>query len=208
MARNKEVGLELPCYGRAPVGLISVEDMVGRHISHHCEITRNLGGLPPIIRIIAGRPNGRTQTDMFGLGTTMDRKRQGGTEPFSAGQSGADYALGLTKIPDDVETSLWGIEGQVEQRLDAFVLGQNALDQPAVVGAADGGLDVVLGVHAEHQHGRREYYLVVETHRVHGAARQLSEMVALAAVNRLGQGHLVGDAPVDVLEEGARLGVE
>ena len=90
MARNKEVGLELPCYGRAPVGLISVEDMVGRHISHHCEITRNLGGLPPIIRIIAGRPNGRNQTDMFGLGTTMDRKRQGGTEPFSAGQSGAE----------------------------------------------------------------------------------------------------------------------
>src|SRR3974390_1140234 len=125
-----------------------------------------------------------------------------------SGNREANYALGLAEIPDDVETSLWGIEGQVEQRLDAIVLGQNALDQPAVVGAADGGLDVVLGVHAEHQHGRREYYLVVETHRIHGAARQLSEMVALAAVNCLGQGHLVGDAPVDVLEEGARLGVE
>ena len=100
------------------------------------------------------------------------------------------------------------IEGQVEQPLDALVLRQDALDQPAVVGAADSGLDVLLRVHAEHQHRRREHHLVVEAHGVHGAARKLGEMVALAAVDRLGQRHLVGNAAVDVLEGHARLGIE
>ena len=125
-----------------------------------------------------------------------------------AGDREADDALGVAEVPDDALARLGRVEGQVEQALDALVLRQDALDQPAVVGAADGGLDVLLRVHAEHQHRGGEHHLVVEAHGVHGAARQLGEMVALAAVDGLGQRHLMGNAAVDVLEGHARLGIE
>ena len=125
-----------------------------------------------------------------------------------AGDREADDALGVAEVPDDVLARFGRVEGKVEQPLDALVIGQDALDQPAIVSAADGGLDILLRVHAEHQHRRGEHHLVVEAHGVHSAARELGEVVALAAVDRLGQCQLVRNAAVDVLESDARLGVE
>ena len=73
-----------------------------------------------------------------------------------------------------LDAGLRRVERKVDQALEPLVLRQDALDEPAVVGAPTRHLDVVLRMHAERQHRRREHDLVVEAHRVHGAARQLA----------------------------------
>ena len=86
--------------------------------------------------------------------------------------------------------------------------GRMRLDQPLVVGRAERRLDVVLRMHAEREHRRREHDLIVEAERVHRAPRQLDEMMGALLLDLLQQRLLMRDAAVDVLIEDAGLAVE
>ncbi len=114
----------------------------------------------------------------------------------------------LAVLLDLFDAGLRRVERQVDHALEAVVLGQDALDQPFVVGGAERDLELVLRMHAERQHRRRKYHVVVEAERVHGAARQLDEVVGALRLDLLQQRLLMRDAPVDMLVENAGLVVE
>jgi hypothetical protein len=109
---------------------------------------------------------------------------------------------------DLFDASFGRVERQVDHALEAIVLRQDSLDQPFIVGRAQCRLDVVLRVHTEGQHRRREYNLVIEAERVHRAPRQLREMMAAFLLDLLQQRLLMGNTPPGVLVKDARLVVE
>ena len=115
------------------------------------------------------------------------------------GDREADDARTVGETLDHLHAGVRLVERQIEQRLDAVVLGEDLLDQPAVIGRADRSLDVRLLVHAEHEHRGREHHHVVDPHGVHGAADQGHLAVGRAVRHRLAQALLMRDAPVDVL---------
>ena len=120
----------------------------------------------------------------------------------------ADHAVVAGIALDLLDAGLRRVERQIEQALEPVVLGQDALDQPFVVGAAERGLELVLRMHAEREHRGRKHDLVVEAERVHGAARQLDEAVRAAFLDRLEQALLMRHAAIEMLVQDAGLVIE
>jgi hypothetical protein len=85
---------------------------------------------------------------------------------------------------DFFETRFRGVERQVRQPLETRVLGQDALGCPTIVGLGERDLDVFLRMHPEQQHRGWKHDLIVDPHRIHGAAGQLGEMVAALGIDR------------------------
>ncbi len=124
------------------------------------------------------------------------------------GDGEAEHAGDVAEAFDDVEAGFRMIERQVEHRLDALVLRQDPLDEPAIIGGADCDLDLGLRVHAEHQHRGRKHHHVIDAHAVHGALDEGDLGVGLAGRHRFAETLLMGNAPEHVLIEQARRGVE
>jgi hypothetical protein len=103
-------------------------------------------------------------------------------------------------LADELDTSLRSIERQIDQRLEPLVFGDDALEDPFVIGPRERDLDIVLWMHAEQQHGGGEDHLIIEAHGVHGATGKLREVMAAGSGHGLGEACLVRDAAVNVLE--------
>jgi hypothetical protein len=95
--------------------------------------------------------------------------------------------------------SLGVLKGQIDQGFYPVVLGQDPLDQPAIVGAAEPHFHFRLRMHAEKQHRRREHHHVVDAERIHGPAGQGNVAVDSGFLDDFPLAVLVGDSSADRL---------
>jgi hypothetical protein len=125
-----------------------------------------------------------------------------------AGDAIADDAGYPVELGDRALGFLGGVERQVDQRFDAVVRRQDAVRQPAVIGAAEPHLHFRLRMHAEEQHRGRKYHHVVDGERIHRAPRQHDIAMDAAFRDRFALPVLVRDAGADALVAQAEIAVE
>ena len=102
----------------------------------------------------------------LGIGVVIDAAIMGG------GDHETDHALLVAELADDAVAGFRIVERQVEHRLEARVLGEHALAQPAVIGGGERDLDLDARTRCEVEHRRREHAGDVDAHGVHPAPHQ------------------------------------
>ena len=112
----------------------------------------------------------------------------------------ADHAGLVDEFLGNVVGGFGIVERQVHQRPDPRILRQDAIDQPAIIGARKLHLDLDLRMHAQAQHRGGEHHRDIDAHRVHPALRECH--VAMHRAGRrlfhLAQ-RIAHDAPGDFL---------
>ena len=84
----------------------------------------------------------------------------------------ADDAFALAELLDDLVAGLGIVERQIQHRLDARLLVEDGVAEPAVVGAREPDLDLVARTVREIEHRRREHDRDVDAELVHPALHQ------------------------------------
>ena len=116
----------------------------------------------------------------------------------------ADHALLVAEILHRLVGGFRIVERQIQHRDDAGLDREDALAEPAIVGAAHRHLDLDLRMQAEKQHRRREQAGIIDAHGVHPFERHADVAVLepaelVVSLDVVPAQVMARDAPTDVL---------